>query len=134
MGASKRRRVVAIVAALTALSLVPLAVVTRAQDRARNDRATLVRTLEGHRDFRLRVQAAFALGNAQDAASVSPLERALHDANPAVRAAAATSLGRIGSPRALPALRRALTDGSAAVRLQVVASIRALESGRHRDV
>jgi hypothetical protein len=74
-------------------------------------------------DFRIRVQAAFALGATNDPSVVPSLERALRDTEPAVRAAAATALGRIGAPRALPALEAARNDSSAAVRSQAERSI-----------
>jgi hypothetical protein len=91
------------------------------------DQSGLVSRLENRRaDFRLRVQAAFALGNLGDARAVPALSRALDDNNPAVRAAAATALGRIGSDRALPALRAARNDRSAAVRVQIDRSIEAI--------
>lgn len=97
------------------------------------DRAALIRHLSNTRsDFRLRVQAAFGLGNLGDARSVPALSRALSDRNPAVRAAAATGLGRIASPRALPALRAARRDSSAAVRMQVGRSITSIEQARDR--
>lgn len=82
------------------------------------DYATLVRMLHDADDFRVRVQAAFALGNSHDALYRGDLERALRDHNEAVRAAAATALGRLGSQAAVPALERARRDGSAAVRTQ----------------
>jgi len=84
------------------------------------------RLLREGADFRVRVQAAFALGNTHDATARRPLERALTDDNPAVRAAAATGLGRLGRTEALAALTRARSDRSAAVRMQVERSIRTL--------
>jgi epoxyqueuosine reductase len=55
----------------------------------------------------LRRNAAVALGNALDRASVPALETALEaDPHPLVRGHAAWALGRIGSPRAHAALRR----------------------------
>lgn len=92
------------------------------------DRNALVRALTSGSDFRVRVQAAFAMGNSRDATYRSNLERALRDSNPAVRAAAATALGRLGSRSALSALRRAQRDSSAAVRLQAERSIRTLSA------
>jgi epoxyqueuosine reductase len=64
----------------------------------------------------LRRNAAVALGNALDRASVPALERALEtDASALVRAHVAWALGRIGSPRAYAALaaaaRRERDDG-----------------------
>ncbi len=90
------------------------------------DRSALTRALSSGSDFRVRVQAAFAMGNSRDASFRSNLERALRDSNPAVRAAAATALGRLGNRSALRALRRAQRDSSAAVRLQAERSIRTL--------
>lgn len=90
----------------------------------------MIRLLEDPgRDFRVRVQAAFAMGNTHDALFVAPLSRALADSNPAVRAAAATSLGRLGDRTALPALRRAARDSSAAVRMQAERAVHAVENG-----
>jgi hypothetical protein len=101
------------------LALSPLLETVEAQDHR-----VLIQRLQNRRaDFRLRVQAAFALGNLRDARGVPALSQALEDSNPALRAAAATALGRIGSARALPALRRARRDQSAAVRMQVARSI-----------
>jgi hypothetical protein len=95
------------------------------------DRAALMRLLDDTgRDFRVRVQAAFAMGNARDAAFSPSLSRALTDSNPAVRAAAATALGRLGDASTLPALRRALRDSSAAVRLQVERAVRSVETAQ----
>jgi len=91
------------------------------------DRSALIRRLESRADFRLRVQAAFALGNMRDPRAVPALSRTLRDSNPAVRAASATALGRIGSQRAMPALRAARRDRSAAVRMQVGRSIASIE-------
>lgn len=124
---SKSRSLFLIGGLLTALML-PAAIPGHAQDKSQ-----LIRVLHGNADFRVRVQAAFALGNTRDAAVIPALERALRDDNPAVRAAAATALGRIGSQRAIPALRRARRDSSAAVRLQVSASLRAIEQGDRRE-
>ncbi len=124
----RHRRSLAVVVGLLVASTLPVAVSTHAQDKAR-----LIRVLNGDGDFRVRVQAAFALGNTRDESAVPHLTRALSDSNPAVRAAAATALGRIGSARALPALRQAQRDSSAAVRLQASASLRVIEEGGARE-
>ena len=89
----------------------------------------IIRTLRQGADFRVRVQAAFALGNTRDPRNRRHLERALRENNPAVRAAAATALGRLGDARARRALRRARRDDSAAVRMQVTRSLEMLEAG-----
>jgi hypothetical protein len=97
---------------------------------AAQDRAALSRLLREGQDFRVRVQAAFAIGNTHDPILRPQLERALRDEHVAVRAAAATALGRLGSPRAIPALERALRDPERAVRGQAERSIELLRSAQ----
>lgn len=106
-----------------ALALFSLVAVVAPPLEAQQDRSALIRSLRTARDFRVRVQVAFALGNTRDPAMRRPLERALRDENPAVRAAAATALGRLGSRDALRALRRARRDSAASVRAQAERSI-----------
>ncbi|HJK93939.1 MAG TPA: HEAT repeat domain-containing protein, partial [Polyangiaceae bacterium LLY-WYZ-15_(1-7)] len=109
-------------AVLAALALAGLVALPGSAQDAR----TMIRTLAEGDDFRVRVQAAFAMGNTRDSVFRPHLERALRDRNPAVRAAAATALGRLGDRRALGALRRARRDRSASVRMQAERSIRTL--------
>jgi epoxyqueuosine reductase len=73
----------------------------------------------------LRRNAAVALGNALDRATVPALEEALaHDPHPLVRGHAAWALGRIGSPRALAALRRGVElESDATVREEAAAAL-----------
>ena len=59
-------------------------------------------------DFRLRVAAALTLGKSKEPGARAALEKALQDANPAVRAAAAAALGAQADAAALPALKAAL--------------------------
>lgn len=78
---------------------------------------TYARTALGWRGAAvLRRNAAVALGNALDRASVPALARSIEeDPHPLVRGHAAWALGRIGSPAAVTALRRRQaceTDGS----------------------
>ena len=87
------------------------------QAQAQDVRA-LIKLLRKHRDFRVRVQAAFALGGIGHRSSAKPLIKALKDKNPAVRVAAATALGRLGDAKAIPALKRATRDSSSVVRQQ----------------
>jgi len=92
------------------------------------ENAPLARLLHDARDFRVRVRAAFVLGNSGQPQTSASLEQALGDAHPAVRAAAATALGRVGSAASLPALRRAANDSEQGVRAQVTAAIAQIES------
>jgi hypothetical protein len=84
--------------------------------------------LRSNEDFRLRVQAALELGKTKNPNARPPLERALDDRKPAVRAAAAAALKALGDRRALPALKQHLSDPSPLVRSQIEASVRALEA------
>jgi HEAT repeats len=93
------------------------------------DDAVLVRMLESARHFRVRAQAALALGRTQHIAHLSALERALGDRHPLVRAAAATALGGLRVKTSLPALRALLTDPARAVAKQARAAIEAIDPG-----
>lgn len=77
-------------------------------------------------DFRVRVQAALELGKSKNAEVRVPLEHALDDRKPAVRAAAAAALKVLSDKRALGALKRHQSDPSEAVRAQIRASMEAL--------
>lgn len=87
----------------------------------------LVRLLATARDFRVRSQAALSLGHTQHVAHVAPLERALADRHPLVRASAATALGEIVDRTSLAALRVAAQDQTPSVAKQARASIARLE-------
>ena len=73
----------------------------------------------------LRRNAAIALGNALDRATVPALGESLEaDPHPMVRGAAAWALGRIGSPLAYAELERALErESDAEVRAEILASL-----------
>ncbi len=77
----------------------------------------------------LRRNAAVALGNALDRATVPALEESLRaDPHPLVRGHAAWALGRIGSPRALAGLRDCLaSERDPAVREEMQAALAAWE-------
>ena len=92
------------------------------------ENAPLVRLLHDARDFRVRVRAAFVLGNSGQPQSAASLEQALSDPHPAVRAAAATALGNVGTPQSLAALRRAEHDREEVVREQAARAIAQIEA------
>jgi hypothetical protein len=78
-------------------------------------------------DYRVRTQAALALGKSGDDAAVSPLCGALSDTNVSVRVAAAAALGKLGKPAGLPCLRAAQAkESTASVKAQIEKSIAAL--------
>jgi len=70
----------------------------------------------GDEDWRVRMEAAVALGNIGDPRAVEPLIRALGDKDWRVRMEAAVALGNIGDPRAVEPLIQALGDKSGSVR------------------
>jgi len=82
-------------------------------------------------DFRVRVQAALALGATNDQAAVKPLCDGLDDSNTAVRTAAAAALGKLGQKSALPCLKAKVpNESNASVTAQLKRSIAQLEGSR----
>lgn len=80
-------------------------------------------------DFRVRTNAALALGATGDDAAVQPLCRALNDPSDTVRQAAAVAMKRLAKPTALNCLKAHLsTEDSSAVKLQLTRAIADLES------
>ena len=74
----------------TALCLL-LAVDARATESV----DTLAARLTDHKDFRIRTQAALALGSSCEARAVDPLCKGLSDSNASVRSACAAALGKL---------------------------------------
>lgn len=88
----------------------------------------LRRMLQTSSQFRVRVQAALALGGFKgDRAIIKSLSQALGDKHPAVRSAAAAALGRLGDRSALGALRNAKKDKDRKVRAAVTRAIASLD-------
>ncbi|MBM4362730.1 MAG: HEAT repeat domain-containing protein [Deltaproteobacteria bacterium] len=76
-------------------ALVTVAVVAAPNARAEDRVEAAKRELTSNDDFRVRTQAALALGASHSADSVPPLCAALADDNTTVRAAAAAALGKL---------------------------------------
>jgi hypothetical protein len=70
----------------------------------------LVDQLKNATDFRLRTQAALALGGSDDPSAVQPLCQALDDSNDSVRSAAAAALGKLKNPAGGPCLKNHMDD------------------------
>lgn len=87
----------------------------------------LVDQLTNATDFRVRTQAALALGASEDPAAVTPLCTALDDSNDSVRSAAAAALGRLKNPKGLPCLKAHLGDASASVHSVIERSAKLLQ-------
>ena len=81
-------------------------------------------------DYRVRTNAALALGATNDDAAVQPLCGALNDGSDVVRIAAAAALQRLGRSSALSCLRgRLSSEGAANVRGALTRAIDALAAG-----
>jgi hypothetical protein len=80
-------------------------------------------------DFRVRAQAALALGAADDDAVVSPLCDTINDQSDVVRQAVAAALKRLGRTSALGCLRnRAGVESNSSVKQQISRAIEAIEA------
>jgi HEAT repeat protein len=90
----------------------------------------LVDQLTNATDFRVRTQAALALGASEEKdVAVSPLCGALDDTNDSVRSAAAAALGKLKHPKGLPCLKAHLGEPSASVHSVIERSAKLLQGG-----
>jgi len=118
------RKSVPVLAALSLFVLTPE--VVRADPRT----GYLVQQLKTSDDFRVRTQAALALGASGDDAAVKPLCDALADSNESVKVASAAALGKLGKPAGLPCLQAALkNEKGASTKTQMQKSIDTLKGG-----
>jgi len=86
--------------------------------------------LKSNDDYRVRTQAALALGASGDDAAVKPLCDALVDSNVSVKVAAAAALGKLSKPAGLPCLQSAAKRESApSVKSQIEKSVASLQAG-----
>lgn len=116
----------ALVVLLAALVLALLPSVARADART----GKLVEQLKKNEDYRVRTQAALALGATGDEAAVKPLCDALGDSNVAVKVAAAAALGKLNKPSGVPCLQKAESkESDASVKSQIQKSIASLKGG-----
>ncbi|HKQ71564.1 MAG TPA: HEAT repeat domain-containing protein [Polyangiaceae bacterium] len=88
-----------------------------------------VEQLKSASDFRVRTQAALALGASQDPSAVGHLCEALDDSSDAVRTAAAAGLGKLKNPAGLSCLKSHAGEVNAAVRSVIERSTEALSAG-----
>ena len=80
-------------------------------------------------DFRVRTNAALALGATNDEAAVEPLCGALTDSSEVVRQAVAVAMKRLLKPSSLTCLKDRLTSESVdAVKLQITRAVEAIEA------
>jgi hypothetical protein len=117
-------RVTVLVCFAIAITLIPRTV--QADPRT----SYLADQLKSNDDYRVRTQAALALGASGDDAAVQPLCDALGDSNASVKVAAAAALGKLAKPAGVPCLQSASKRESAAsVKSQIDKSIASLQSG-----
>jgi hypothetical protein len=116
----------ALVLLFSALVFVLLPRPLHAQSRTSN----LIEQLRSNDDYRVRTQAALALGASGDDAAVRPLCDALGDSNASVKVAAAAALGKLGKPAGLPCLQSAeKRESVASTKTQIQKSIASLQNG-----
>jgi hypothetical protein len=110
--------------ALLALAFLLLGATVHADART----SYLIEQLKTNDDYRVRTQAALALGASGDDAAVAPLCDALGDSNVSVKVAAAAALGKLDKPAGLPCLQAAEPKESAqAAKAQIQKSIASLQ-------
>src|SRR5258706_13084158 len=85
--------------------LLPVAAGAQTSDLER-----LIYNLANNEDFRVRTQAALALGASKSERALSPLCSALADSNTTVRAASAAALGRLALKPGQDCLERRLSS------------------------
>jgi hypothetical protein len=132
-----RFRVVRWIAALTVVTGIVVAAgadTASAQTKARTD--FLIDRLKYppisgvSDDFRVRTNAALALGASDDDASVTPLCQALSDPSEVVRQAVAVALKRLARPSSSSCMKsRLATESNASVKLQLERAIEATSAG-----
>jgi hypothetical protein len=119
------RRVLPALVLLSALGSAASDGVARAEPSV----AYLAEQLKTSDDYRVRTQAALALGKSGEDAAVAPLCGALSDNNASVRVAAAAALGKLGKPAGLSCLKGAQGKESASnVKAQIEKSIATLSA------
>jgi hypothetical protein len=119
-----------LVPALAWLLLALAFVLAPATSLAQSKTGQLAQQLRTNGDYRVRTQAALALGASGDEAAVKPLCDAFGDSNVSVRTAAAAALAKLGKPAALPCLQKAEgKETTSAVKAQIAKSIAALKNG-----
>lgn len=95
-----------------------------------SDMDRLIYNLANSEDFRVRTQAALALGASKSERAVAPLCAGLADTNTTVRAASAAALGRLGQKGGQPCLEKRLTtETSDVVKSTIQKALDVLKNG-----
>jgi hypothetical protein len=101
--------------ALSVVVLLGTLLFASAASAQASDIERLVYNLANSEDFRVRTQAALALGASKNERALAPLCSALADSNTTVRAASAAALGRLGLKGGQDCLERRLASESSDV-------------------
>src|SRR6478609_3046769 len=121
---SRAMRALSVLAFLATLLSSPLAF-AQASDMDR-----LIYNLANSEDFRVRTQAALALGASKSERAVTPLCAGLGDLNTTVRAASAAARGRLGQRSGLPCLEKRLaSESSDVVKATIQKALETLRNG-----
>jgi hypothetical protein len=103
---------------------------SRAAVAQASDVDRLIYNLANSEDFRVRTQAALALGASKSERATAPLCAALGDSNTTVRAASAAALGRLGSGGGRECLERRLgSETSDVVKATIQKALEVIKSG-----
>jgi hypothetical protein len=133
MAATSRARRQSMLAAFGVASILLLVSTARSEGRLQflADRLTYPPPAGQKDDFRVRTNAALALGATKDAAAVGPLCAGLADPNEVVRQAVAVALRRLAQPSSASCLReRAPLESSAVVKAEIARTLDSMGS-RH---
>lgn len=114
---------------LGALVAVCLLVGIAADAQAEASFDQLVRRLEQGEDFRVRTQAALALGASRDKRALRPLCRGLNDGSATVRAAAAAAMGKLQLGGAECLKKRLKEETSGAVKASIEKALKDVSGG-----
>ncbi|MFW5740657.1 MAG: HEAT repeat domain-containing protein [Myxococcota bacterium] len=115
---------------LLASVLCLIALLASSTAEAKRSVAELAAKLRNASDFRVRVQAALALGASKSDEAVAPLCDGLEDTNATVRSAAAAGLGRLRKTDGLGCLeKRAKSESNGSVKSQIKRSIEQIKAG-----
>jgi hypothetical protein len=117
-------------ATLAALVLLAAAAPVRGADKLDK----LVEQLASSDDFRVRTQAALALGAAKSKRAVEPLCKGLEDSSTAVRAAAAAALGKLKLGGAKCLERRLDDEPNASVKASIKKAIALVSAGAEPEL
>jgi HEAT repeats len=95
-----------------------------------SDMERLIYNLANSEDFRVRTQAALALGASKNERALPPLCTALADSNTTVRAASAAALGRLGAQAGQACLEKRLgIESSDVVKVTIQKALEVIKNG-----